>query len=70
MKKNGVISLRLEERVMKTFKVEILRRKSQFSEWYLSDVIEIKAKTLGSALNKAAKLVNPYQIYGKVEEVK
>lgn len=55
---------------MKTFKVEILRRKSQFSEWYLSDVIDIKAKTLGSALNKAAKLVNPYQIYGKVEEVK
>lgn len=54
---------------MKTYKVEILRRVSQFSEWYLSDVIEIKAKTLQSALNKAAKLITPYQIYGKVEEV-
>lgn len=67
---SGQVNNLEEERVMKTFKVEILRRKSQFSEWYLSDVIEIKAKTLGSALNKAAKLVNPYQIYGKVEEVK
>jgi hypothetical protein len=54
---------------MKTYKVEIYRRKSQFSEWYLKEVIEIKAKSLNSALNKAGKYVNPYQIYGKVEEV-
>ena len=54
---------------MKTYKVEIYRRKSQFSEWYLKEVIEIKAKSLNSALNKADKFVNPYQIYGKVEEV-
>ena len=53
---------------MKTYKIEIYRRKSQFSEWYLKEVVEIKAKSLNSALNKADKLVTPYQIYGKVEE--
>ena len=54
---------------MKTYRVEILRRKSQFSEWYLFEVIEIKARTLQSAFNKLAKMVSPYQIYGKVDEV-
>ena len=54
---------------MKTYKAEIYRRESQFSEWYLSRVIEIKAKTRNSALNKLDKLVTPYQVYGNVEEI-
>lgn len=54
---------------MKTYKVEIYRRKSQFSEWYLFEVIEIKAKSLKSALDKAGKFITPYQMFGKVEEV-
>lgn len=55
---------------MKTFKVELLRKLTYNGNWYLERVIEIQAKTLQSALNKAHKFCTPYQIYGKVEEVK
>ena len=55
---------------MKKFTVEILRKNSFKDNWHLSRVIEIEARTLKSALNKANKFVTPYQIYGKVEEIK
>lgn len=55
---------------MKTFKVEILRRKSQFTEWYKSGEIKIRAKNIDNVLKRLHKLESPYQIHGKIEEVK
>ena len=55
---------------MKNFSVEILRKTSFKDNWHLDRIIIIKARTLQSALNKANKFVTPYQIYGKVEEIK
>lgn len=54
---------------MKTFKVEILRRKSQFTEWYKSGEIKIRAKNIDNVLKRLHKLESPYQIHGKIEEV-
>jgi hypothetical protein len=54
---------------MKTFKVEILRRKSQFTEWEHFDTVEIRAKNIENALKRIYKIENPYQIHGKIEEV-
>lgn len=52
---------------MKTFKVVILRRSSQFSEWREFKTDEIKAKTIGSAINKARKIYeSPYCTIGRV----
>lgn len=53
---------------MKTYKVEILRRTSQFTEWHHDRTIEIKAKSIENALKRVYKLENPYQIHGKIEE--
>lgn len=54
---------------MKTYKVEILRRKSQFTEWYKSTEIIIRAKSIDNVLKRISKLESPYQIHGKIEEV-
>ena len=53
---------------MKTYKIEMLRRKSQFTEWYHADTIEIKAKNIENAFKRVSKLESPYQIHGKIEE--
>lgn len=54
---------------MKTYRVEILRRKSQFTEWEHHDTIELRAKNIENALKRIAKIENPYQIHGRIEEV-
>lgn len=54
---------------MKTYKIEILRRKSQFTEWEHSDYIEIRAKNIENAIKRIAKNENPYQTHGKIEEI-
>ena len=55
---------------MKTYRVEILRRKSQFTEWYHFETIEVRAKNIDNALKRIWKLDNPYQMHGRIEEVK
>jgi hypothetical protein len=54
---------------MKTYRVEILRRKSQFTEWYHFETIEFKAKNIDNALKRVWKLDNPYQMHGRIEEL-
>lgn len=55
--------------MLKTYKVEILRRRSQFTEWYKSDEITIRAKSIDNVFKRIHKLESPYQIHGKIEEV-
>ena len=55
--------------MLKTYKVEILRRNSQFTEWYKSKEITIRAKNIDNVLKRIHKLESPYQIHGKIEEV-
>ena len=40
---------------MKKYRVEILRRKSQFTEWYISNTIEIRAKNIDNAMKQLRK---------------
>jgi len=56
---------------MKTFDIEVLRRKSQFSEWYVNSVARIRAKNYETALKRFEKMykLNPYQMHGKITEV-
>ena len=58
-----------EPKAMKTYRIEILRRKSQFTEWEHHDTIELRAKNIENALKRIAKIENPYQIHGRIEEV-
>ena len=58
-----------EPKAMKTYRIEILRRKSQFTEWEHHDTIEVRAKNIDNALKRAYKLQTPYQTYGRIEEV-
>lgn len=54
---------------MKTYRIELLRRKSQFTAWEHSETIVIRAKNIENALKRIHKLENPYQIHGKIDEV-
>lgn len=54
---------------MKTYKIEIMRRKSAFSEWYLFQTVTIRAKNIDNAIKRAWKYDNPYQMHGKITEV-
>lgn len=53
---------------MKTYRIELLRRTSQFTEWHHSETIEVRAKNIENALKRISKLENPYQIHGRIEE--
>jgi hypothetical protein len=59
----------LEDAAMKTYKIEIIRRKSAFSEWYLFQTVTIRAKNIENAIKRAWKYDNPYQMHGKITEV-
>lgn len=54
---------------MKTYRIEILRRASQFTEWHLDRTIEIRAKNIENALKRVYKLHTPYQIHGRIDEI-
>lgn len=53
---------------MKKYTVELMRRQSAFSSWYLSKKVTIEARTERSAYNKAEKqYANPYCKIGRIE---
>jgi hypothetical protein len=60
---------------MKTYKIEIERRESQFTEWHHSKTVEIRAKNLENAMRRlrrmynhgGCKLENPYQKIGRID---
>lgn len=54
---------------IKTYRVEILRRKSQFSEWYKSSEVMLRASNIENVYKRVNKLESPYQMIGKIEEV-
>ena len=54
---------------IKTYRVEILRRQSQFKEWYKSSEVMIRASNIENVFKRVSKLESPYQMIGKIEEV-
>lgn len=54
---------------IKTYRVEILRRQSQFKEWYKSSEVMIRASNIENVFKRVGKLESPYQMIGKIEEV-
>ena len=56
---------------MKKFEVEILRKASYNSQWYLSKIIIIEGRSSNSVLNKVEKqYASPYCTIGKIKEAK